>query len=184
MLAGYNIRMPNRSSIVFIGWCYVGLAVISLAAGVFSVGSLSWMKGVLRDDPEIIDELPPYYRLIFERLNVLYVCLGLEILFSAGLTAVSTGFLRFRAWARTTLEYVNWFGILFSTEVLLISTAIWVLGRTGILNRLVPMAPAAGFGFFHLALIPAGWLLAAGPLFLVNQFIRRADVRVLFKEEL
>ncbi len=173
--------MTDRTAIVIIGWSYVILAVVSLIAGIFSVGSLSWMKSVLRDDPEILDELPSYYQIIYERLNLLYVFLGLEILLSAGLIAVSTGFLRFRAWARTALEYVNWFGILFSTEVLLISTAIWFLDRTGILTRMVPMIPAAGFGFFHLALIPAGWLLAVGPLFLVNQFIRRAEVRIFFR---
>ncbi len=172
--------MPNRASIVIIGWCYIGLAAVSLAAGIFSIGSLLWMKGILRDDPELLDELPRYYSLLFERLNVLFVFLGLEILLSTGLIAVTTGFLRFRAWARTALEYVNWFGILFSTEVLLVTSGVWVLGRTGVLNHLIPMLPVVGFGILHLALIPVGWLLAAGPLFLVNRLIRRSDVRVFF----
>ena len=139
------------------------------------------MKGVLRDDPEILDELPAYYRLILERLNVLYVLLGVEILFSTGLIAVTAGFLRFRAWARTALEYVNWFGILFSTEVLLVSTAVWILGRTGVLTRLIPLIPTTGFSILHLAIVPAMWLLAAGPLLLVNRFIRRPDIRAFFQ---
>lgn len=172
--------MPSRASIVIIGWCYIGLAAVSLAAGVFSVGSLWWMKNILRDDPALLDELPQYYRLVFERLNLLFVFLGLEILLSAGLIAVTTGFLRFKAWARTALEYVNWFGILFSTEVLLVSFAVWILGRTGVLNRMIPMIPVIGSGTIHLALIPVGWLLAAGPLILVNRIIRRTDVRVFF----
>lgn len=174
--------MSDRSTAVFIGWCYVSLAAVSLAAGVFSGGSLSWMQGVLRKEPGIIDEFPGHYRLVLERLDLMYAFLGLEIVISAGLIAVAAGFLRFRAWARTGLEYVNWFGILFSTEVLLVSAAAWTLGRTGVLIRLVPAIPSAAFSLMHLALIPACWLLAAGPLFLVNRFIRRPDIRVLFQE--
>jgi fermentation-respiration switch protein FrsA (DUF1100 family) len=93
---------------------------------------------------------------------------------------LSIEFLKMRAWARTGLEFINWFAILISTELGFFSIVIWVLGKTGILKKLTALALPHLFDPATPALIILSWALAVVPLYFVNRVIRRKKIRELF----
>jgi hypothetical protein len=173
-------RTKRPAAITFIGWCFIIIASVSIVSGIFSLGSFIWMNGVVKKTPEIIAELPAQYQLIFGLVDLIYIVTIIQILLSAFILIVCVQFLKLRTWARTGLEFINWFALGISTELSFFSVVLWILGKAGLLKKLTASAPTSMFGFPALLLIPVSWALVAVPLFYVNRFLRRKEIRELF----
>jgi hypothetical protein len=173
-----KIRRPG--GLTTIGWCYIALSVIAILSGFFSLVSFTWMNRQIKNTPELLNELPPEYQVIFSFLKLIYVVIVFQVLLSFFMLLVCVEFLKMRGWARTGLEFINWFAILISTELSFFSIVIWILGKAGMLTKLTNLGLPHLFDLSTPVLIVLSWALAAVPLYLVNRIIRRPDIKELF----
>lgn len=173
-----NIRRPTLLSVI--GWCFIALSAIAILSGLFTLVSFTWMNRQIKSTPELMNELPPEYQVVFGFLKLIYVVVVFQIMLSVFLLLVSVEFLKMRGWARTGLEFINWFAILISTELSFFGIVIWILGKAGVMSKLAGLGLPRLFDFSTPALIVLSWTLAAVPLYLVNRVIRRPDIKELF----
>ena len=126
-----EIKIRRPGGLTIIGWCYIALCVIAIISGIFSLTSFTWMSRQIKNTPELLNELPPEYQVIFSFLKFIYIVIVFQVLLSVFIILVGVEFLKMRAWARTGLEFINWFAILISTELSFFSIVIWILGKAG-----------------------------------------------------
>lgn len=174
-------RKKTRPALLtVIGWCFIALSVVAVVSGIFSLFSFTWMNRQIRDTPELLNELPQEYQLIFSFIKLIYVVIVFQILISVFVIFMGVEFLKMRAWARTGMEFINWFAIIISTELGFFGIVIWILGKAGVLAKLTALAPPHLFDLATPALVILSWIVGAVPLYLVNRVIRRKEIRELF----
>jgi len=173
-------KNPRPTLLSVIGWCFIALACVAIVSGLFSLFSFTWMSRAIRNAPELLNELPQQYQILFSFIKLIYIVIVFQVLLSLFILFMSIDFLKMRAWARTGLEFINWFAILISTELSFFSIVIWILGKTGVLKKLTALALPNLFDPATPALIILTWALAVVPLYFVNRVIRRKEIRELF----
>jgi hypothetical protein len=174
-------KNPRPALLTVIGWCFIAIAGISIISGIFSLFSFAWMNRAIKNTPELLNELPQQYQMIYSFLTLIYIVIVFQVLLSVFILLMSVEFLKMRAWARTGLEFINWFAILISTELVFFSLVIWILGKTGVLTKFITLVPPHLFDLTTPAFVVLSWALAVVPLFLVNRVIRRKEIRELFQ---
>jgi len=173
-------KNPRSALLTVIGWCFIAIAGIAIVSGIFSLFSFTWLSRAIKNTPELLNELPQQYQIIFSSLKLIYIVIVFQVLLSLFILFMSIDFLKMRTWARTGLEFINWFAILISTELSFFSIVIWILGKTGVLKKLTALALPHLFDPATPALIILTWALAVVPLYFVNRVIRRKEIRELF----
>ena len=173
-------KNPRPALLTVIGWCFIALACVAIVSGIFSLLSFAWMNRAIKNTPELLNELPQQYQIIYSFIKLIYIVIVFQVLLSIFILLIGVEFLKMRAWARTGLEFINWFAILISTELGFFSIVIWILGKAGVLMKLTAVAPPHLFDLTTPVFVILSWVLAVIPLYLVNRVIRRKEIRELF----
>ena len=134
------VDSKTRSSIALVGWFILFTALIAVLLSLVSLvllpPELPFSEIELQN---LTHQLGWPFQVLFALLKKSRIVSLVQLVTSAVVALISIAFLSYRSWARKAVEILCWFGIVFTTALLIYFTA-FVLHLTPAVSRIDPGA--------------------------------------------